>query len=44
MIDWLGARKPIDLVLLMTTALVLIAAAIDRVGVPVMKGILHAIA
>jgi preprotein translocase subunit SecE len=34
MIDWLGARKPIEIVLMMTIVVALAAAAIDRVIVP----------
>ena len=42
MIDWLGARRPLEVVLLMTVALSLGAAAVEYVVLPVVEGLVHA--
>lgn len=42
MIDWLGARKPLEVMLLMTVVLSLGAAAVEYVVVPVVEGLVHA--
>lgn len=39
MIDWLGARKPLEVMLLMTVVLSLGAAAVEYVVVPVVEGL-----
>jgi hypothetical protein len=41
MIDWLGARKPLDVVLLMTLLVSLGAAATELVLIPLVSGIAH---
>ncbi len=42
MIDWLGGRKPLEVVLLMTIALLLGAAAVEHLVLPIIEGLFHA--
>jgi hypothetical protein len=42
MIDWLGARKPLEIIFLMTAALALMAAGVEQLVIPAVTSATHA--